>query len=178
MTNETSKNRTAAARAAKAEKLAAGRKNAEPPIADDWGVTQVGDAAADDWGVLDLAAQRDELPPPGWRPATISDVKTSGNGDVLWCSISYALTGTSAIVQEMEPLAAKPTATADRRQRVERGKIMLGRVQRATGADLAGVRLTNIGERLIGKSCFVLVAHGDRYGVPVLHLRSVADQPR
>jgi hypothetical protein len=40
------------------------------------------------------------------------------------------------------------------------------------------VKLPEIGERLIGKSCFVLIAHGDQYGVPVLNLRSVSNAPR
>jgi hypothetical protein len=55
---------------------------------------------------------------------------------------------------------------------------MWGRVQRATGADLTGAKLTDIGERLIGKACFVLVAHGEQYGVPVLNLRGVSDRPK
>lgn len=185
--------RFANARAAKAAKAAAakgengatcGKSNASPtpPIADDWGMVPGGSPVAadgDGWGIVDLGGQRSELPAPGWHAATISDIKITGTGGlVLWCAISYSLTGTPALVQEMEPIAAKPTAAADKRQRLERGNIMLGRVQRATGADLTGVKRTDIGERLIGKSCFVLVSHGEQYGVPVLNLRGVSDQPR
>lgn len=158
-------------------------KEPAQPLADDWGSMPNGGASASDksdgWGVVDLGAQRNELPAPGWHVATIADVKVTGAGGLaLWCSISYGLNDTQAVVQEMQPIAAKPTAPADHRQRVKGGQIMLGRVQRATGADLTGAKLTDIGERLIGKSCFVLVAHGEQYGVPILNLRGVADRPK
>jgi hypothetical protein len=164
---------------AKAAKVA--RKTAKPKNdADEWGSVPDGAATTgDDWGVVDLTAQKHDLPPPGWHAAKVADVKVTGaSGDVLWCSIAYAIDGTPAMTSEMEPIAAKPTAPADKRQRVARGQIMLGRVQHATGVTLAGVKLPEIGERLIGKSCFVLIAHGDQYGVPVLNLRSVSNAPR